>query len=284
MKFEVIDSQTNFYSTTLLCKLFGVSKSGYYNWKSRPKTRATEELRIVRLIEKIFQGSRGTYGSPRIFQILKGLRETCSEDKVARLMQKYGIKARTKRKFRHTTDSNHKSPIAENKLNQDFTASTPGEKLVGDITYISTDEGWLYLACVLDVYTRKIVGWQIKERMTKDLVIGALKNASRSLKFVPRSIFHSDRGSQYASQSFRRVLDVFGLDQSMSRKGNCYDNSMMESFFATLKKEFVYHTKFATRADAEREIFEWIEVFYNRQRIHSSIGYLTPCDFEVKCA
>lgn len=128
------------------------------------------------------------------------------------------------------------------------------------------------------------MGWKIHERMTKDLVIGALKNASRNLKLTLGSIFHSDRGSQYASQSFRRVLDVFGLEQSMSRKGNCYDNSMMESFFATLKKEFVYNTKFTTRADAERGIFEWIEVFYNRQRIHSSIGYLTPCEFEAKCA
>lgn len=284
MKYQLIHSQEDSYPTSLLCKIFGVSKSGYYAWKARPETDETEELRVIRLIEKIHQGSRGTYGSPRVFQVLKGLGETYSEDQIARLMQKYGIRARGKRKFRHTTDSNHKSPIADNKLNQNFTASSPGEKLVGDITYIATDEGWLYLACVLDVHTRKIVGWQMKERMTKDLVIGALKNASRNLKFTARPIFHSDRGSQYASQSFRRVLDVFGLDQSMSRKGNCYDNSMMESFFATLKKEFVYHTKFATRADAGREIFEWIEVFYNRQRIHSSIGYLTPCDFEAKCA
>jgi putative transposase len=284
MKYEMIDSQMDLYPVSLLCKIFGVSKSGYYNWKVRPKTNATEELRIVRLIEKVHQGSRGTYGSPRVFQILKGMGESCSEDKIARLMQKFGIRARTKRKFRHTTDSNHNSPIAENKLNQNFTANSPGEKLVGDITYIATNEGWLYLACVLDVYTRKIVGWQMRSRMTKDLVIDALKNASRSLKMAPGSIFHSDRGSQYASQSFRRVLDVFGYEQSMSRRGNCYDNSMMESFFATLKKEFVYHTKFETRTDAERKIFEWIEVFYNRQRIHSGIGYLTPCDFEVECA
>jgi putative transposase len=284
MKYQLIHSQEDFYPTLLLCKIFGVSKSGYYAWKTRPKTDATQELRVVRLIEKIHQNSRGSYGSPRVFQVLKALGEKYSEYQVARLMQKYGIRARSKRKFRHTTDSNHKSPIADNKLDQNFTASAPGEKLVGDITYIATAEGWLYLACVLDVHTRKIVGWQMKERMTKDLVIGALKNASRSLKLIPKSIFHSDRGSQYASQSFRRVLEVFGLEQSMSRKGNCYDNSMMESFFATLKKEFVYHTKFATRAEAKRAIFEWIEVFYNRQRIHSGIGYLTPCEFEAKCA
>lgn len=284
MKFQLIHSQEHAYPVSLLCKIFGVSKSGYYAWKTRPKTDETEELRVMRLIEKIHQGSRGTYGSPRVFHVLKGLGETYSLDQVARLMKKYSIRARGKRKFRHTTDSNHKSPIADNKLNQNFTATFPGEKLVGDITYIATDEGWLYLACVLDVYTRKIVGWQIKERMTKDLVIGALKNASKSFKFDGKSIFHSDRGSQYASQSFRRILAVLGLSQSMSRKGNCYDNSMMESFFATLKKDFIYHTKFATRTEAERQIFEWIEVFYNRQRIHSGIGYLTPCAFEAKCA
>lgn len=285
MKYETIRTQSTRFPVSLLCNLFGVSTSGYYDWQSRDSTPDdTEELRVVRLIEKIHQGSRGTYGSPRIFQILNGMGETCSEDKVARLMQKFGIKARTKRKFRNTTDSNHKLPVADNKLKQDFTAKAPGEKLVGDITYIPTDEGWLYLACVLDVHTRKIVGWKIRSRMTKDLVIDALKMGVRSLKLSPGSIFHSDRGSQYASSSFRRVLDVFGLDQSMSRRGNCYDNSMMESFFATLKKELVYWTRFTTRAEAERAIFEWIEVFYNRERIHSGIGYLTPTEFEARCA
>lgn len=284
MKYQAISSQSGVYPTSLLCKLFDVSKSGYYEWKSKPKLDETEEFRVVRLIEKIHQGSRGTYGSPRIFQILKGMGENCSEDKVARLMQKFGIRSRTKRKFRHTTDSNHKLPVAENKLNQNFTASRPGEKIVGDITYIPTDEGWLYLACVLDVYSRKIVGWKLRNRMTKDLVVDALKMGARNLKVCPGAVFHSDRGSQYASLSFRRVLDIFGFDQSMSRRGNCYDNSMMESFFATLKKELVHNVKFVTRAEAQKAIFEWIEVFYNRQRIHSGIGYLTPAEFEAKCA
>lgn len=180
MKFQAIKSQCNEFPVTLLCQLFGVSKSGYYAWRDRNREEElTEELRVVRLIEDIHKGSRGNYGSPRVHQILLGLGEPLSKSKVARLMNKYGIKAKTKRKFKHTTDSNHRLPVAPNKLDQDYSTSMPGEKLVGDITYVSTGEGWLYLAAVLDVHTRKITGWKLRERMTKDLVVDALKSAIR---------------------------------------------------------------------------------------------------------
>ena len=285
MKFEAIKQQMSSYSVSMLCRLFGVSRSGFYSWLSRDDApRDQEEFRLVRLIEKIHQGSRCNYGSPRIARILDGMGETCSTAMVARLMRKYGIRAKTKRKFRHTTDSNHRLPVAPNKLAQNFTASRIGEKLVGDITYIHTDEGWLYLACVMDVFSRKIIGWKLRSRMTKDLVSDALTMAVRRAKIAPGALFHSDRGSQYASLSFRRVLDCFRLDQSMSRRANCYDNSMMESFFATLEKEFVHCEKFVTRDQAQSAIFEWIECYYNRERIHSGIGYLTPCQAEAMSA
>lgn len=285
MKYEAIRQQVGVYPLATLCRLFGVSRSGFYAWQDRDMTeRDGEEMRIVMLIEKIHQGSRHNYGSPRVTQILKGMGETCSEGSVARLMRKHGIRAKTKRKFRHTTDSNHRLPVAPNKLAQDFNASRPGEKLVGDITYIPTGEGWLYLACVMDVFSRKIIGWKLRSRMTKDLVIDATKTAARATKLAPGAIFHSDRGSQYASDSFKRILQFFNLDQSMSRRANCYDNSMMESFFATLKKELIHQQIFRTRRQAEAAIFEWIEVFYNRERIHSGIGYLTPCQAHDRCA
>lgn len=269
----------------LLCRIFNVSPSGFYSWLSRDDgPKAAEEMRLVQLMEKIHLGSRKNYGSPRVHQILRGIGESISEDKVARLMRKYGIRARTKRKFRCTTDSKHKYPVAANKLDQKFKASEANRIWVGDITYIGTDEGWLYLACLMDIFSRKIVGWAFSERIDRELVIRALKMAVNSRNPTNGLLHHTDRGSQYASHDYQELLDLFGMDPSMSRKGNCYDNSMMESFFATLKREHVYWEKYETRAQAKQSVFHWIEATYNRERIHSGIGYLTPEQFETKCA
>lgn len=265
-----------------MCRILEVSPSGYYTWLKRPESpRKVREQKIAAEIEKIHQGSRKTYGSPRIQRILKGLGHDCSVNTVARIMQKNGIKAKTKKKFKVTTDSSHGKPASANLLKDRGQPSIVNEIWVGDITYISTGEGWLYLATVMDLFSRKIVGWRLSERMTADLVTGALDMAVRSRKPGRGFIFHSDQGSQYASAVFRKRLWVYGILQSMSRRGCCWDNASMESFYKSLKTEMVYHEIFATREEAKRKIFEWIEVFYNRQRIHSSLGYLTPENFEL---
>jgi len=205
--------------------------------------------------------------------------EVC-ENTVARLMRQHGLRAAGVRKFRHTTDSNHGRAVAENVLKQDFTATGPNAKWVADITYLWTQEGWLYLAAVEDLYSRKVVGWSLGERMTSALVTDALRMAIGRQWPGKSLIAHSDRGSQYASADYQEMLASAGIRCSMSRRGNCWDNAPMESFFATLKKELVYQTRYATRAEARRSVFEYIEVFYNRERQHSALGYVSPCQFE----
>ena len=235
------------------------------------------------LPERVIHGEKhkGNYGSPRMLKELRARGREVSENTVAKLMQENQLRAATARKFRHTTDSNHTYPVAENVLNQEFNQERANAAWVSDITYIQTREGWLYLACVLDLYSRKVVGWSMSERMKSDLVLTALEMGLRQR--CPEAgalLHHSDRGSQYASGAFRKLLADHGITCSMSGTGNCYDNAVMESFFATLKKELVYQEDYATREAARQSIFEYIEVFYNRTRRHTALGHQSPCEFE----
>lgn len=258
-----------------------VSLSGYYAWASRPESKRQQENdQIIREIKDIHKQSRQSYGSPRIYHELKAKGVACSENKTARLMQMNGIAAKRKRKFMATTDSRHSLPVAENKLNQEFKASRPNEKWVTDITYIWTKEGWLYLAVVLDLFSRKVVGWSMDETMEKGLVMNALNMALKVRQPQKGLLHHSDRGSQYASLEYQKLLRDQQITCSMSRKGNCYDNAAMESFFATLKQELVYHQQYESRKQAKQDIFEYIEVWYNRMRRHSSLDYISPAMYE----
>lgn len=233
-------------------------------------------------IKVIHKRSRETYGSPRIHVDLGEKGIFCSEKRVARLMKHHRIAAKRKRKFVVTTDSRHDLPVAENKLNQIFSATKPNEKWVTDITYVWTREGWLYLAVILDLYSRKVIGWAMDKTMERGLVMNALQMALLARKPERGLLHHSDRGSQYASNDYQQLLKDNKITCSMSRKGNCYDNACMESFFATLKQELVYHRQYQTRKEAKQDIFEYIQVWYNRKRRHSSLGYFSPEQFENK--
>lgn len=236
----------------------------------------------MRVIEDIHKASRGTYGSPRILAELKGLGFRCSKARVERLMKKNGIRAKTHRKFRVTTDSKHSLPVAPNVLERNFSPNTPNASWGGDITYVWTREGWLFLAVVIDLFSRQVVGWSMNERITRELTLNALRMAINNRRPGPGLIHHSDRGSQYASDDYQQFLKVHKMICSMSRKGNCWDNAPIESFFHSLKTELIYWEEFETREEARRKIFEWIEVFYNRQRRHSTLGNLSPVHFEIE--
>jgi len=266
-----------------------LSRSGYYAGRKRPASRREEENRVlVKKIEVVHQANRQVYGSPRMTVELKDQGLACSRNRVARLMKEHGIAARTKRKFKVTTGSKHQFPVAPNLLQQSFTADHPNRVWASDITYIATGEGWLYLAIIHDLHSRAVVGWSMQERLQRDLVMDAFKQAVMRRRPLPGLIFHSDRGVQYACSDFRELLAYHQAIQSMSGKGNCYDNAVSESFFGTLKTELVYFSRFRTRAEAREAIFDYIEIFYNRQRRHSTLGYLSPLEFErqfyLKCA
>ncbi len=264
-----------------MCHVFNVSRSGYYQWlRRKPSTRQKRDKLLKKNILDIYHEGRGFYGSPRIHRRLLKKGYCCSKKRVERLMKELGIAAKQKRKFKATTDSNHSFPVAENHLQRNFTAAGPNRYWVSDITYVRTREGWLYLATIMDLYSRKIVGWAMEKRLTQDLVIKALKMAIERRRPGRGLLLHSDRGSQYASHSYQRLLWRYGIVCSMSRKGDCWDNAPMESFFHTLKVELIYHTYFETRSQARRSIFEYIEVFYNRIRLHSTIGYNSPEEYE----
>ena len=266
-----------------MCEQFGVSPSGFYAWeKKEPSKREAKKLSLVRKIEQIHQGSRGAYGSPRVFKVLKGLGELCSEKKVAKLMRESRIRAKARRKFRVTTDSKHNLPVAPNLLQRNFSPENPNQVWASDITYVWTKEGWLFLAVIVDLFSRQIVGWSIDKTMTRELVLCALRQAYFRRKPGTGIVFHSDRGSQYCAREFRAQLRQYRMLQSQSRKGDCWDNAVVESFFHTLKTEAIFDQVFETRAEAEDFIFEWIEVFYNRTRIHSTLGYMTPTAFEER--
>ena len=268
------------------CESIEVSRSGYYDWRCRPPSeRATENARLVEDIKRVHAKSRGLYGSPRVTAALKTEGNNCNEKRVAKLMTENEIKSKTHKKFRVcTTDSNHNLPIAPRICKtEDVPAAVMAadQVWVGDITYIETAEGWLYLAIFLDLFTRKIVGFSLANHMRSEMVIEALQMGIHRQNVEPGTlIIHSDRGVQYAAKEFRDKLQEEDFIASMSRRGNCWDNAFAESFFRTLKVELVYLTKYSTRAEAAAEIFEYIEVFYNRERLHSSIGYITPIQCE----
>ena len=280
MRFRFIEENQGEYPVWLMAQCLGLSSSGYYDWKGRGGSSRKGDLELLRAIEDIHKASRRTYGSPRIFDQLKGMGWRVSKGKVERLMRKEGIRAKTRKKFRVTTDSKHNHPVAPNILNRQFQPVAANRAWASDITYVSTKQGWLYLAVIIDLFSRRVVGWSMDERMTKDLCLNALTMALYRRRPGPGLIHHSDRGSQYACDDYRRQLALNGIVASMSRKGNCWDNAVVESFFHSLKTELIYHEEFENRADARRQIFEWIEVFFNRQRTHSALGYLTPTQYE----
>lgn len=282
MKFGFIDENRVKHGVKRLATLLGVSSSGYYDWKKRSEEgREKGRLGLLRAIEDIHRSSRGAYGSPRIYRHLKALGHKVSRSTVERLMRELGIQSKRRRKFRVvTTDSKHALPVAENHLARDFTPSKPNEKWSADITYIPTKEGWLYLAVILDLFSRRIVGWSMDETMPTELTLRALRMALERCNPGEGLLHHSDRGSQYAAHDYRRLLEARRIICSMSRKGNCYDNAVTESFFGSLKSEFVHHEVFETRKEAKTKIFEWIEAFYNRTRLHSTLGYRSPEQYE----
>jgi transposase InsO family protein len=265
-----------------MCRMLGVSRSGYYAWGRRePDRQAQTDVQLLAEVRRIFTASRQTYGSPRITAALRQAGQVCNHKRVERLMRTAGLAGRARKRFRvQTTDSKHGLPIAPNRLSLAPVCTAPDQVWLTDITYVPTQEGWLFLTCLLDLYSRKIVGWAMGESLATTLPLLALRMALTRRQPTRGLLHHSDRGVQFASQDYRQTLALHGLLASMSRKGNCYDNAAMESFWSTLKQELVYRRQFQTRAEARQAIFEWIEVFYNRTRLHSSLGFQSPVDFE----
>jgi transposase InsO family protein len=263
-----------------MSRAFDVSRSGFYTWlKRKPSRRAQEDERLKVAIKAAHKRTRESYSARRLQPELAADGFVAGRDRIARLRRELGIRCRQKRKFKATTNSNHSLPVAENVLEQTFAPSAPNEVWLTDITYIPTLEGWLYLAGVKDVFTCELVGYAMGERMTQELVSQALFRAVQQKRPAPGLIHHSDRGSQYCSYNYQQLLEQFGMKASMSRRGNCYDNAPIESFWGTLKNELVHHCRYATRVEAETSIREYIEIFYNRQRRHSRLGYLAPAVF-----
>lgn len=269
-----------------MCEVLNVSRAGYYAWLRRPvsaceKANAALDMRIA----KVFTGSRETYGSPRVFNALKRQGVFCGENRVARRMRKNALISVRRRKYRpQSTDSNHALPIAENLLQQEFTATQPNQRWVGDITYIWTAQGWLYLATILDLFSRKVVGWATSFSPSAELACKALEMAVVRRGKPQDLVYHSDRGVQYASSKFRETLASFHITPSMSRRGNCYDNAVAESFFDTLKVELAHRYKFANQSIARMLLIDYIEEFYNNNRIHSTLGFFSPAEYETLMA
>jgi transposase InsO family protein len=283
VKFAFIKEHLGAFAIGIVCAVLQVSRSGYYAWLNRPQSpRAKRRIELAEKIKVVHQANKSVYGSPRVYEALKAEGENVSENTVASVMRQEQIRPKTRRKFVPcTTDSSHLQPVAANHLDRQFKAELPNQKWVTDITYIPTDEGWLYLAGVMDLCSRKIVGWSMADHMKTDLVSDALKMAIARRSPGTGLLHHSDRGVQYASDAYQHLLQTNCMECSMSRKGNCWDNACAESFWATLKVELVHHEDYATLDEARQSIFEYIEVFYNRQRLHSSLGYLSPEAFEA---
>lgn len=283
MRYAFIEAERQRYPVHRLCTVLGVSRSGYYAWRKRlPSPRSQANAMLGKAIQAIFARSRQTYGRYRVQAELGACGHPVGHNRIARIMQQMGLKARQRRRrVPRTTQANHALPVAANLLQQDFTARRPNQKWLADITYIATQEGWLYLAIVLDTFSRKVVGWSIQPRLTTPLVTAALHAALGHRQPVPGLVHHSDRGSQYASLAYRQLLAQHHITPSMSRTANCYDNAMMESFFSTLKLELPMNV-FPSRDDARYYLFDFIEVWYNRQRRHSALDYLSPAMFEAR--
>ena len=285
MRFAFIDAEKALYPLRILCRVLGVSRSGYYAWRARkPSARALEDEQLRPKVVEAFATGRGTYGSPRVRDELVDQGVRIGRKRVARLMRELGLRGVCPRKFRVTTDSDHDHPIAENLLDRNFEASKPNEKWTTDITYVWTGEGWLYLAVVMDLFSRRIVGWSTADHMETSLCLEALRKALALRTDVEGLIHHSDRGVQYASAGYRGALDTVGIECSMSRRANCWDNAVGESFFGTLKNELIYRRPWLTREAARDAIAEYIEIFYNRIRRHSTIGGVSPAKFEERAA
>lgn len=273
------------YAIEKMCHALKVSRSGYYDWLHRkPSARILETQKAKEMIKTIYKKSKGRYGSPKITEELRSRGLKLSRPRVARLMRSEGIKSIVHKKYKVvTTDSKHHYPIAYNYLNRNFKVQRPGKVWVSDITYIRTDQGWVYLTIIMDLFDRKIIGWALSKTLTtRDTVLAAWRMALINRPIMGHLIFHSDRGVQYASHEFRRALTNKPVLQSMSRKGDCWDNAVAENFFKILKSELVYHYRFKDRWQAKNEIFQFIEIWYNRQRRHSYLGYLTPEEFGNK--
>ena len=283
MKYAFVKDHRERWPIASICRVLQVTRSGYYAWRARkPSERQVRQERLVVKIRRVHLEHRQVYGSPRVHRVLKGQGERVCRNTVAKLMKREKIRPRTRRRFvPRTTDPRHENPIAPNRLERDFAASAPNQKWVADITYVATTQGWLYLAGVLDCHSRKVIGWSMSESMPTDLISDALKMAILRRSPEGALLHHSDRGCQYASRDYRRLLERNGITASMSGKGDCYDNAMIESFWATLKTELVHHQHYATREQAKASIFEYIEVFYNRKRLHSALGYQSPEAFEA---
>lgn len=285
MRYRFIHQYRSRFPVGRMCALLAVSRSGYYGWRRRPESeRDRQNRRLLVEIRAVHQTTRGVYGSPRVHAELRARGYRCGRHRVARLMRQESITARQRRAFKRTTHASHRLPVAPNLLQRRFQASRPNETWVADITFIPTREGWVYLAVLVDVFSRMIVGWVISNRMTKQLVVDALAMALGRRRPPHELLHHSDRGSQYASQEYQALLHRHGIRASMSRPGDCWDNALMKSVFGWLKSELVHLTDFTTRAQANAEMFDYIEVFYNRQRRHSSLGYLSPAAFEASVA
>ena len=281
MKYAWIDTQRRAYPLPAMCGTLAVSVSGYRAWKrgGSPSRKRLTNAQLLGLIRAIHQELKGAYGSPRMVRELRARGFPASKPRVERLMRENGIRARHQRRYKATTDSKHTLPVAPNLLDRNFAPAAPNQAWSADLTYVWTDEGWLYLAVVLDLFNREIVGWSIKPRMTVDIVTDALTMAWFRRRPAPGLIHHSDRGSQYASHAFQAKLAEYGMTCSMSRKGNCWDNAPTESFFNSLKNERVHAMRYATRAEATADLFNYIETFYNRKRRHSTLGYTSPVHF-----
>lgn len=281
MKYAFIKENRQVFSIGGMCAVLGISRSGYYEWLGRPESaRCQEERRLGEKILEIHTVSRETYGARRIQKMLADQGEALSRARTRRLMKQQGLESKSRHKFKATTNSNHNRPVAPNLLAREFEVDKPNTVYVGDITYIATAEGWLYLAVWIDLYSRAIVGWAMSERINAQLVTDALIMSIWRRRPGRGLMVHSDQGSQYASELYQETLKAHGFICSMSRRGNCWDNAPAESFFHTLKTELVYHRRYQSRDEAKQDIFEYIEVFYNRQRCHSTIGYQTPMGYE----
>jgi len=281
MKYRFIEEQRRYHCVGKMAAVLGVSRTGYYAWKKRPHSaRRRGEALLVELIKAMQKRVRYRYGSPRITRQLAREGVRVGHNRVARILRAHGLGRRARKRFRSTTNSEHKLPVAKNLLNRQFEVAQPNRVWTSDISYIATAEGWLYLCVVIDLFSRKVIGWAMSRRMKAKLVVQALLMALMRRRWPRAVIFHSDRGSQYCSLAVRKRIETHGLVQSMSRKGDCWDNAPTESFFNTLKSELCGERAFRTRVEARAEIFRYIEIFYNRQRLHSTLGYVPPVEYE----
>lgn len=270
------------YSMPLMCKVLNVSRAGYYKWLKCKSRKNKEDKMLLEVIRYHYKKSDCTYGLPRIYAAIRKQGLRINKKRINRIMKGNGIKAKTKRKFKITTHRNSKHSVSENLLQGNFAVQKINQVWTSDITYVWTKEGWLYLAVVMDIYSRKIIGWSLGNNLSAELVIRAITMALVNRTPGKEVIFHSDRGSQYTSASVRNILSVYGLKQSMSSTGNCYDNAITETFFHTIKTELIFWNKYQSREEAKKSIFQYIEIFYNRQRLHSSLNYSSPVEFELK--